>query len=248
LEHRGGAPQYFTSSRSVCHCTQRYCGVDALCVVHLLHSLQRIIEMRQFASLMRVSIKDLCRCGQQHIVMSKLREAYHVLGYVYNAFEPQVRSFDGATVLDPLPDFYIDPVATLDFASLYPSIMVGNNICPSTYIFPALAKEYGVPYTRAEAEAEAEASAQAPSAKPSANVLRVQILTVVVDDDHMPSFVQRVQGEAALARNFGVVSYILEEMLAARKAVKKLMGSATGLAYQIYNMRQLALKVACNST
>jgi len=245
----------------VYHCTQRYCGVDALCVVHLLHSLQRIIEMRQFASLMRVSIKDLCRCGQQHIVMSKLREAYHVLGYVYNAFEPQVRSFDGATVLDPLPGFYTDPVATLDFASLYPSIMVGNNICPSTYIFPALAKEYGVPYTRAEAEAAASAqaasaqaaslrgvSARQDSAKPSANVLRVQILTVVVDDDHMPSFVQRVQGEAALARNFGVVSYILEEMLAARKAVKKLMGSATGLAYQIYNMRQLALKVACNST
>ena len=207
---------------------------------------------------MRVSIKDLCRCGQQHIVMSKLREAYHVLGYVYNAFAPQVRSFDGATVLDPLPGFYTDPVATLDFASLYPSIMVGNNICPSTYIFPALAKEYGVPYTRAEAEAakEARASAQGASAQasvkasgnPSANVLRVKILTVVVDDDHTPSFVQRVQGEAATARNFGVVSYILEEMLAARKAVKKLMGSATGLAYQIYNMRQLALKVACNST
>ena len=31
--------------------------------------------------------------------------------------------YEGATVLDPIKNYYQDPIATLDFASLYPSIM-----------------------------------------------------------------------------------------------------------------------------
>ena len=34
-----------------------------------------------------------------------------------------VQSYEGATVLDPMTAFYDEPIATLDFASLYPSIM-----------------------------------------------------------------------------------------------------------------------------
>lgn len=243
-----------------------------MCVVHLLFSLQRIIEMRQFAALMRVSVKDLCRCGQQHIVMSKIVEAMYVKEYVFNSFPAQVRAFDGATVLDPLPGFYTDPVATLDFASLYPSIMHGNNICPSTLLFPETAAEYGIAYSRNDTTQSAGANGtpsagangthsvcSSSAARSSTSVtplkrLHVKLLTVTIDDDHMPTFVQRAPlpptGDAAHNNNnnYGLVPEILEEMLQARKAVKKLMGSASGLVRTIYNMRQLALKVACNST
>ena len=42
--------------------------------------------------------------------------------------------YEGATVLDAKQGFYPTPVATLDFASLYPSIMMARNICYSTLL------------------------------------------------------------------------------------------------------------------
>ena len=44
--------------------------------------------------------------------------------------------FEGATVIEPMKGWYTVPVATLDFASLYPSIMQAHNLCPSTYVPP----------------------------------------------------------------------------------------------------------------
>merc|ERR1719482_512486 len=45
-------------------------------------------------------------------------------------------TFEGATVLDPTCAFYEKPIATLDFASLYPSIMMAHNLCYTTLLTP----------------------------------------------------------------------------------------------------------------
>lgn len=45
-------------------------------------------------------------------------------------------AYEGATVLEAKQGFYKDPVATLDFASLYPSIMMAHNLCYSTLLPP----------------------------------------------------------------------------------------------------------------
>ena len=45
-------------------------------------------------------------------------------------------AYEGATVLDAKQGFYKTPVATLDFASLYPSIMMAHNLCYSTLLPP----------------------------------------------------------------------------------------------------------------
>jgi DNA polymerase elongation subunit (family B) len=42
--------------------------------------------------------------------------------------------YKGATVIEPIPGFYIDPVTTLDFSSLYPSIMISHNLCYSSIL------------------------------------------------------------------------------------------------------------------
>lgn len=41
-------------------------------------------------------------------------------------------TYEGATVIEPLRGFYSRPIATLDFASLYPSIMIAHNLCYTT--------------------------------------------------------------------------------------------------------------------
>ena len=42
--------------------------------------------------------------------------------------------YECATVLDAISGFYEEPIATLDFASLYPSIMQAHNLCYTTLV------------------------------------------------------------------------------------------------------------------
>ena len=46
-------------------------------------------------------------------------------------------TYEGATVIEPKKAFYNEPIATLDFASLYPSIIQGYNLCYSTLVSPS---------------------------------------------------------------------------------------------------------------
>lgn len=53
-------------------------------------------------------------------------------------------SFTGATVLEPVPGMYLDDnIAVLDFASLYPTIMISRNLCYSTFVLDE--KYLGIP-------------------------------------------------------------------------------------------------------
>jgi DNA polymerase delta subunit 1 len=42
--------------------------------------------------------------------------------------------YEGATVIDPSKGYYKKPIATLDFSSLYPSIMMAHNLCYTTLL------------------------------------------------------------------------------------------------------------------
>lgn len=48
--------------------------------------------------------------------------------------------YEGATVIEPKKGYYSDPISTLDFASLYPSIMMAHNLCYTT-LLPLSLKE-----------------------------------------------------------------------------------------------------------
>merc|ERR1712048_510909 len=60
----------------------------------------------------------------------------------YDFVMPTLRSeksddkYEGATVLEPITGFYKKPISTLDFASLYPSIMMAHNLCYCTLVPP----------------------------------------------------------------------------------------------------------------
>ncbi len=43
-------------------------------------------------------------------------------------------NFEGATVIEPKRGYYDKPIATLDFSSLYPSIMMAHNLCYTTLL------------------------------------------------------------------------------------------------------------------
>jgi DNA polymerase delta subunit 1 len=50
--------------------------------------------------------------------------------------------YEGAIVIDPKRAYYTHPIATLDFASLYPSIMMAHNLCYTTLVPGNLVKNY----------------------------------------------------------------------------------------------------------
>lgn len=56
---------------------------------------------------------------------------------------PSSEQYEGATVIEPLRGYYKDPIATLDFSSLYPSIMIAHNLCYTTLLRPNMIEKLG---------------------------------------------------------------------------------------------------------
>lgn len=52
--------------------------------------------------------------------------------------------FEGATVIEPKRGYYNDPIATLDFSSLYPSIIMAHNLCYTTLLTNTKKKELNI--------------------------------------------------------------------------------------------------------
>ncbi|KAK8780201.1 hypothetical protein V5799_018458, partial [Amblyomma americanum] len=69
----------------------------------------------------------------QHSIITDLQAAEQDL--VMPVVHSEVgEDFEGATVIEPAKGFYSVPIATLDFSSLYPSIMMAHNLCYTTVL------------------------------------------------------------------------------------------------------------------
>ena len=85
-------------------------------------------------------IRDRCYLverGQQIKVFSQLTKKAREMGYLVPTIEwgqGLVDGYEGATVLEAQKGAYYTPITALDFEALYPSIMVGHNLCYSTLI------------------------------------------------------------------------------------------------------------------
>jgi DNA polymerase delta subunit 1 len=64
----------------------------------------------------------------------KYRSSEYQISRMWSNEDAVDDSFTGATVLEPLPGMYKDNVAVLDFASLYPTIMISRNLCYSSFV------------------------------------------------------------------------------------------------------------------
>lgn len=123
-----------------------YCLKDALLPLRLLDKLMCVINYMEMARVTGVPLSYLLTRGQQIKVVSQLlRKAVEqnlVLPVHKGAGEDE---YEGATVIEPRKGYYSQPIATLDFSSLYPSIMMAHNLCYTTLLAsPSKAQEYGL--------------------------------------------------------------------------------------------------------
>uniref|UniRef100_A0A0B6ZKM2 DNA polymerase n=2 Tax=Arion vulgaris TaxID=1028688 RepID=A0A0B6ZKM2_9EUPU len=122
-----------------------YCLKDAILPLRLLEKLMCVINYMEMARVTGVPLPFLLSRGQQIKVMSQLLRKAKEQDLVLPARKVETGDeYEGATVIEPSKGYYAVPIATLDFASLYPSIMMAHNLCYTTLLNPIVIKNYGL--------------------------------------------------------------------------------------------------------
>lgn len=113
-----------------------YCLKDAYLPQRLMDKLMCLVNYTEMARVTGVPFNYLLARGQQVKFISQLfRKALE-----QNLVIPNLRTdasdeqYEGATVIEPTRGYYDVPIATLDFASLYPSIIQAHNLCYTTLL------------------------------------------------------------------------------------------------------------------
>jgi DNA polymerase delta subunit 1 len=106
-------------------------------VLYLMDRLSVLPNTVQMSQVTNTLLTDISNRGQQIKTFNLIARYAYNRGYVMNyrdvGWDP-LAEYEGATVLPPTPGYYQRPVATLDFASLYPSIMQAYNLCFSSIV------------------------------------------------------------------------------------------------------------------
>lgn len=226
-----------------------YCARDADIPCLLIQKLSYVPIWIEMSRVTFTSLHDVLNGGQQRKVYNLLAHFVHNrytlnkglsgwpistaaddddsssvddIGVVEDALKKRRPDYQGATVIEPTPGFYMEPVSTLDFESLYPSIMIHFNLCPSALCIHGPVKGFVC----------------------EDHTIRHAILTDAKAErydefDKTYTFVKNVQG---------IIPSLLQHLLKARKVAKRAMAAATDeFERSVQNGRQLALKVSCNS-
>lgn len=194
-----------------------YCLKDALLPMQLMDKLLALTNYMEMARVTGIPLGWLMSRGHMIKVVSLLHRKSHLVDLLIPDVKRDMTGtgggdgpqFEGATVIEPKKGYYKDPIATLDFASLYPSIIMAHNLCYSTLVRP-------------------------------------HHLKLVKPDD-----VEKTPSGAYFVKKSvkkGILTKILEELLAARKQAKKdLKAAKDPFLKSVLNGRQLALKISANA-
>lgn len=114
-----------------------YCLKDAMLPQRLMDKLMTFVNYTEMARVTGIPFNYLLSRGQQIKVISQLFRKSKSEKLVI----PNIKSessdgemYEGATVIEPERGYYDVPIATLDFSSLYPSIMQAHNLCYTTLL------------------------------------------------------------------------------------------------------------------
>eukprot|EP00730_Choanoeca_flexa_P019669 TRINITY_DN9614_c0_g1_i2.p1 TRINITY_DN9614_c0_g1~~TRINITY_DN9614_c0_g1_i2.p1 ORF type:complete len:1053 (+),score=322.68 TRINITY_DN9614_c0_g1_i2:142-3159(+) len=113
-----------------------YCMKDAYLPLRLLDKLMCVVNYIEMARVTGVPFSYLLARGQQIKVISQLMRHAGEKDLVIPVMDSQAseEQYEGATVIEPKKGYYDIPIATLDFSSLYPSIMMAHNLCYTTLL------------------------------------------------------------------------------------------------------------------
>lgn len=168
--------------------------------------------------------------------------------------------YEGAIVLDPKCDLYLDnPVACVDYASLYPSSMISENLSHDSKVWT---REYDLAGNLIEEWGEKNAAGNyIYDNLPNYSYVDVKYDTYVYRRKHPKAaaekilnghklcrFAQPFKQEGVSGEGEGIMPSILKELLKARKDTRKLIPQQTDeFMKNVLDQRQLGYKVTANS-
>nr|AAI63875.1 Polymerase (DNA directed), delta 1, catalytic subunit [Danio rerio] len=122
-----------------------YCLKDAYLPLRLLQKLMCVINYMEMARVTGVPLTYLLSRGQQIKVVSQLLRQAMKQDLVMPVVKTEGgEDYTGATVIEPEKGYYSVPIATLDFSSLYPSIMMAHNLCYTTLLQKSQIEKLGL--------------------------------------------------------------------------------------------------------
>jgi DNA polymerase delta subunit 1 len=114
-----------------------YCIQDTVLPHKIMAKVCQLQNQIEMAKACWVPLSFLSERGQQIKVFSQMAYKARQIGFLIPTIrrpEGPVDGYEGATVLEAQTGAYYTPITALDFASLYPSIMVAHNLCYSTLV------------------------------------------------------------------------------------------------------------------
>lgn len=118
-----------------------YCDQDSILTIELYQKFNMWIGLLQMSKISGVNMFDLYTGGQQRRCLSRIYDLINKLDIALTTRDTSIRGFRGGLVRDPLTGIH-DNVITLDFRSLYPSVIIGFNLCFTTLIKPENLENY----------------------------------------------------------------------------------------------------------
>jgi DNA polymerase elongation subunit (family B) len=237
----------------------KYCIQDCNLVHHLLNKIDVITGYVEMANLCSVPLDFLVMRGQGIKLTSYLAKKCREKGTLMPVLDKanSDEGYEGAIVLPPKSDLYLEePVACVDYSSLYPSSMISENISPDSKVWT---KEYDLDgnllqesgerdkdgnfmydnlpnYKYVDISYDAYSWRRKTPSNPKSAMMKVKVGTKTC------RFAQFPDGE------LGILPSILKECLAARKATRKLIPQEKDeFMKNVLDKRQLSIKVTANS-
>jgi len=233
----------------------KYCIQDCNLVHHLMNKIDVMTGYIEMAKICSVPISFLVLRGQSikltSFIAKKCREKRTLMPVIERSFGNE--SYEGAICLPPKCNLYLDnPVACLDYSSLYPSSMISENLSHDSKVWT---KEFDL-----AGQLVRETGIKDPSGNYIFDNMSGYEYVDVTYDTY--KWVPNQRGRAIKTLNGtkicrfaqpkdgikAIMPTVLEELLAARKATRKL-AEATDDPFManILDKRQLGYKVTANS-
>jgi len=240
----------------------KYCIQDCNLVHHLMRKIDVLTGFIEMANICSVPVSFLVFRGQgiklTSFIAKKCSDKKTLIPVLDRRFGNE--SYDGAIVLPPKCDLYLDnPVACVDYSSLYPSSMISENLSHDSKVWT---KEYNLNGILVCSTGEMDGEGVfIYDNLPGYEYVDVEYDTYVWKHNARGKAIKTVNGKkvcrfaqpkmdvvSGIVGEKAIMPSILEELLEARSATRKLIPKQTDdFMKNILDKRQLGYKVTANS-
>ena len=234
----------------------KYCMQDCNNPQYMVNKIDVVTDLMEMSKLCSVPMSYLIFRGQgiklTSYVAKKCREMNTFIPVIDGKYRTD--GYEGAIVLNPFTGLYIkSPTAVGDYAGLYPSAMISENICLSSKVFTKFYDTnnrflYSIGDKNSDGEFTYDNIPGKEYVDIKSNTYKYVKVAGNIKDKKIPTghricrFAQYPNGEKA------VLPSILSELIKARKDTRKMIPKQTDeFMKNILDKRQKAIKVVANS-